>query len=127
MSKPLFLRSILYGILGFVFTIGGIIGLIYPKLNIAENQHTIPELIHTTMELGAAITPIGMLLIWSAFSSNKTVTLEYFYLIFFLLFSTVHWYEFLLGNRQIFSPVINSIPLLMIIVIFILPRNSTSK
>lgn len=129
MKQLTIFKSTIYGVLGLIFSIGGIIGLTNPKLNVALDDATndltavqeklFQDLIHTTMELGAAITPIGLLLIWSAFYPEKVQKLNYFFLLFFLLFASLHWYEYLLGNRQIESPLINSIPLFLIIILTI--------
>ncbi|MEZ4778333.1 MAG: hypothetical protein R2786_03025 [Flavobacteriaceae bacterium] len=119
-------KSIVYGILGLLFSIGGSIGLINPKQNAtATNEQIAQDLIHTTMELGAAILPIGFLLIWSALNPKKVQKLNYFFILFFLLFASIHWYEYLLGNRQIESPLLNSIPLILIIIVFAFNTKST--
>ena len=123
MTRSDIFKSIIYGILGFIFSIGGIIGLVYPDANIPNNINEVREILHATMELASAIIPIGFLLIWSAFNVRKTIKLNYFYLLFFLLFSGVHWYEFLIGNRQVLSPLFNSIPMILIIIVILLPSS----
>jgi len=130
------LKSTIYGILGLIFTSGGIAGLVKPNLNVSNSdslQH-IPDsdvemhqnLIHTTMELGAAIIPIGLLLIWCAIY-YKGSRLNYFFLIFFMLFASIHWYEYLQGNRDLLSPLINSIPLVLVVLLFLIHRKVGSK
>ncbi|HPF12378.1 MAG TPA: hypothetical protein PKW08_13235 [Flavobacteriaceae bacterium] len=120
MTRFELIKSLLYGILGMVFTIGGFIGLVFPQYAVSGSSSALKALIHATMELGAAVTPIGLLLLWSAFHPKEGRKLQYVYLLFFLLFAGVHWYEFLVGNRTIGSPLVNSVPFLLAIAVSIL-------
>jgi hypothetical protein len=130
----LLLRRFIYAALGVVFTTGGCIALFNPESNLIPPE-TSPSIegyiltltenvLHTTMELATAIIPIGLLLIWAAINPNQTEKINYFFLLFFILFSSIHWYEFFRGNRTIISPLINSIPLVGGLIVLIKPAEN---
>jgi len=126
----------IYGMLGAVFLLLGLLGLFQPKLslqafdNVDLSTPIIAKLadtiVHFTMELSASIIALGSLLLWGSFKVTTSKKLDYLFVGYFVLFSGLHWFEFFQDNRTIMSPLINSIPLFLFIIILLLrPKTKT--
>lgn len=136
------ISKIIYGILGGILLLGGLIILFNPimampnvdeLLKIPPNNSAGPEydfivvtvfkivenFSHFLKETGAAVITLGVFHLWGVFNFQKMSQPNYILLLFWVIMAGIHWYEFAVGNRTISSPLINSIPtLLMTLVIF---------
>ena len=127
------LSKIIYALLGFILIVGGGIALFHstvllPNVNIIDiNEVDIPyflkmtdHFVHFTKEMGAAVLTLGLVFGYALFNLEKMEKLNYILLFFWLVMGGIHWLEFFQGNRTFVSPLINSIPfLLMGMVIFL--------
>ena len=125
--------QIIYGILGAIFLIAGGGAILKPDILLPEVTGSISEnldylyklkdsVLHLTQELGVAIFGIGATLIWATFNVEKVGTLIYAFLIFTGLFGGIHWMEYFEGNRKILSPLINSLPFALLLIVMLLQR-----
>lgn len=114
----------LYGIAGGLLILGGGIGLFYTSLAIPQQEGSSEGsieyiallqdvLAHYAMELGGTFLALGVVLIWCAFNYEKVGKLNYAFLIFALAFAGIHWYEYFDDARNILSPVLNTVPVLL--------------
>ena len=129
------ITKIIYAVLGILLVLGGGIALFHPTIGIpvftadidticdAPVNAIADSFTHFTMETGAAMLTLGTIFIYAIFNLEKMKKLNYLLLLFWVIMGGIHWVEFMNGNRTITSPLINSIPtILMGIVIFLRKR-----
>lgn len=125
----------IYGIIGGVFALLGLLGLFQPKLSLqpfegidlsgTDLARLAESIVHFTMELSISIIALGSILLWGSFNANTSQKLDYLFVGYFFLFSGIHWFEFFQDNRTIMSPLINSIPLLLFGLVLLLRRKNS--
>ena len=134
------ISKVIYLLLGGLFLLGGIIAIINPNIGIPVREDgstnevmgytalLVDELLHATMELSSTFIGLGTVMLWKALNFEKTAVLDYLFLLFFIIFAGIHWFEFIQGTRSIMSPLTNSIPLLLLtIVIFLRKKERPSE
>jgi len=130
------LPKLIHGILGAILVLGGAYTLFQPNVFLPAWEENLPpteyavavseSLKHITIEFGAAFLTVGLLHVWSIFNSEKSTSTNYILLLFWFMMSAIHWVEFMNGNRTINSPLINSIPLILMgICIFLTPKSKS--
>jgi len=126
----------IYGIIGGVFFLLGLLGLFKPELGLKPFEGmdlSLPNLakladsiVHFTMELSISVIALGSLLLWGSFNATTSQKLDYLFVGYFILFAGIHWFEFFQDNRTIMSPLINSIPLFLFGVVLLLRRKNNT-
>lgn len=123
-----------YLILGLVFTSYGAYYLISPNsllpdaiLDLTADSGMLDlvsqEMAHLAQELGASFLAWGLIMFWCIFNRDKATWINYILLLFFACISGIHWMEYLAGNRELISPLFNSIPLFLFIVVILTNSN----
>jgi len=110
------LARIVYAVLGTVFAGLGIVALVRPSIVVsAANDNALTA--HLTREQGAEALFVGLMTWWCAFQGRERRPIHFMLLLFAFLFAAIHWAEYVHGRRQIVSPLVNSIPFLMLLVV----------
>jgi uncharacterized membrane protein len=102
-----------YALFGTLALVAGLMALVTPSVVISEASSS--ELIaHLTREEGAAFVFIGLMFLWclSHYEQRRPVHLAF--LVFIVLFAGIHWHDYLQNRRDVMSPVINTIPVLLL-------------
>ncbi len=120
---------VVYFGLGLLFIAGGLLAIFSPTIGLPDVETSTDSgviladwLIHSTMELGTAFVGIGAMLLWLAFHWKEAKWMNYVVFLFFSLLAGLHWFEFFLGNRDIFSPLFNSVPMVLVILVIIIRK-----
>jgi hypothetical protein len=105
-----------YGVFG-VLGIGlGILVLIRPSLALPpDGVSTLTA--HLVREEASEAIFIGLMFLWCLVHFDQSRPVHFALLVFTALFAAIHWGEYFEGRRQISSPIVNSIPLLLLLVI----------
>ena len=69
---------------------------------------------HLLRELGAAIVFVGLMHLWCIRNYERRLPVHSGLLVFAALFAVIHWREWMLGAREWTSPVVNSVPLVVL-------------
>jgi uncharacterized membrane protein len=101
---------VLFGVLALV---AGAVALVAPGVIIPDATSS-PLIVHLTREEGAAFVFIGLMFFWciSHYEQRRPVHLAF--LVFIVLFAGIHWHGYLQNQADIMSPVINTIPVLLL-------------
>jgi len=102
-------NQIIYGVYGAVAILLGVTALVFPTVLTSEAERAVP-LIHILREAGAAGIFIGLMSIWCIFNYEKRTAVHYFLVVYAFLMAAIHWFEYLTGHRQLMSPLLNSVP-----------------
>src|SRR5687767_1057623 len=103
--------KIVYGMLGSLFLVLGVIALVAPAAALPPEGHS-PLVAHLVREQGAHAVFLGLMSFWCLRHLSQRVFVHYALLAFAALFSAIHWSEFLNGNRSLLSPILNTLPFL---------------
>jgi len=106
---------LVYAVLGTLGVAGGILALINPS--IAVPPGTVSPLIwHLVREQGSEGIFIGLMFFWCAWHFEQRRSVHFALLLLTLIFAVIHWTEYFSGRRELLSPVLNSVPFLLLVV-----------
>ncbi|HKP37937.1 MAG TPA: hypothetical protein VJT71_13855 [Pyrinomonadaceae bacterium] len=77
---------------------------------------------HTMREQGAAGIFIALMFFWCAFNYERRESVHYFLMVFALLVAAIHWFDYFNGDLRWISPVYNSVPFAVLLVMAIFGR-----
>jgi uncharacterized membrane protein len=118
-------NQIIYGIFGALGILFGVVALLFPGMLISEPDRTGP-VIHLLREEGAAGIFIGLMAIWCIFNYEKRVAVHYFLIVFAFLMAAIHWSDYLTGHRRLMSPLINTVPVVVLVLMALMSRSQTT-
>lgn len=114
-------NQIIYGLIGAGAILIGIVSLMFQGVLIHDGDRT-GELSHILREGGAAVIFVGLMSIWCIFNYERRAAVHYFLIVFAFLMAAIHWGDFLTGHRKWISPLMNSVPLIVLSLMAVLSR-----
>jgi hypothetical protein len=109
--KPIALA--VYALIGTVAVILGIAVLLEPALALPPDARS-PLTAHLIREQGAEGVFIGLMAFWCLVHFEQRRPVHYALLLVAVLFASLHWEEYFANRRQLMSPLVNSLPLLLL-------------
>ena len=85
------------------------------------------HLAHAMRENGAAGIFIGLMAFWCAFNYERRRSVHYCLMVFALLLAAIHWVDYFAGHLPWISPVYNSVPFTVLLVMAVLDRVEASS
>ena len=95
--------------------------LIRPEAIAPEASQLFP-VAHILREEGAAGVFIGLMLIWCIFNEDRRTPVHYFLTVFAFLMAAIHWWDFLHGHLSWKSPLYNTVPFLILLLMAVINR-----
>lgn len=118
-------NQIVYGIYGAAAILIGIVSLLFQGMLISEAQRSV-ELSHVVREGGAAGIFVGLMSIWCIFNYERRSAVHYFLIVFAFLMAAIHWFDYFGERRPLMSPVLNSVPLIVLALMALLSRSPSA-
>ena len=115
------LNIVIYGFFGVLALTYGLGALISPG-SVAPESNTLFPVAHLLREQGAAGVFIGLMFLWCIFNDDRKTAVHYFLTIFASLLAAIHWFDFLSGHLSWKSPLYNSVPFLVLLLMAVLNR-----
>ena len=115
-------NSIIYGLLGGGALLIGIAGLLFPAVVVPEAAHD-SQVSHLVREEAAAAVFIGCMFLWCIFNYERRNVVHYFLIVFTFLMAAIHWFDYLQGHKNWVSPIINSVPVIVLTTMALLSRS----
>lgn len=84
------------------------------------------ESLHLVQEAGSGAIALGLLAAWCAFNYDRSRSMHFILLVFFTLFTTIHWVDYFRDLRPLISGIINSIPTVVLAALFLARPNHDS-
>jgi hypothetical protein len=106
---------LVYAVLGTLSVAGGILALLDPSFAVPPGAAS-PLTWHLVREQGSEGIFIGLMFFWCARHFAQRRAVHFALLLFAALFAGIHWAEYFSGRRELLSPVLNSLPLLLLAV-----------
>ena len=114
------LNAIIYGLFGALAIVYGLGALIRPQAVVPE-AGAFP-ISHLVREQGAAGVFIGLMLVWCIFNEGRRTAVHYFLTVFALLLAVIHWIDYFGGHLSWRSPLYNSVPFLILLLMALVNR-----
>jgi uncharacterized membrane protein len=118
-------NKILYGIFGAGAVLYGVLTLIFPAWLVKEGSSS-TLLSHLLREEGAAAVFIGLMFLWCIPNYERRRSVHYFLMVLALLMAAIHWFDFFAGHSGWLSPLYNSVPFLVLLVMAVMSRRLSS-
>lgn len=115
------LNAVIYGVFGALALVYGLGALIRPQAITPDASQSF-EVGHLLREQGAAGVFIGLMFIWCIFNEERRTAVHYFLTLFALLVAAVHWFDFVNGHLSWKSPLYNSVPFLILLLMALVNR-----
>lgn len=109
--KPITLA--VYALIGALGIILGLAALLMPALALPPEARS-PLTEHLIREQGAEGIFIGLMAFWCLAHFEQRRPVHYALLLFAALFAAIHWAEYFANRRHLLSPLVNSVPLLLL-------------
>ncbi len=103
-----------YGIFGAGALAGGVAALFVPTGWVPGSANLGGEEQHLMQEFGSALVFVGLMALWCAFHLRQSRVVHYFLMAFFALIALVHWWDFTRDPRPLMSPLVNTLPLVIL-------------
>lgn len=103
------LHLFLYGLFGTVWLVLGVLAVAGLALGNATSEE-----VHLVREIGAGLVFVGLMHLWCMRNYERRLPVHMALLAFAALFAGIHWHDWLVGERGWASPVINSVPLVVL-------------
>jgi hypothetical protein len=104
---------VVYGLLGTLAVAAGAIALVMP--GVALPPDSVNELTsHLTRELSSAFVFIGLMFFWCLTHYEQRRPVHMAMLVFIVLFTGVHWNDYLQGRSELMSPLVNTVPVALL-------------
>ena len=114
---------ILFGVLALLY---GVATLVSPSTLSSESARSF-HLAHALREQGAAGIFIGLMSFWCAFNYERRQSVHYCLMVFAFLLAAIHWFDYFGGHLPWISPVYNSVPFTVLLVMAVLGRLEKSR
>ena len=114
-------NKIIYSLFGALALLYSVAALISPAIVSGESARDF-HLAHTMREQGAAGVFIGLMFFWCAFNYQRRQAVHYFLLLFAFLLAAIHWFDYFSGHLRWISPVYNTVPFAILLVMAVLAR-----
>ncbi len=109
--KPIALA--VYALIGALAVLLGVAALLMPALALPPEAHS-PLTAHLIREQGAEGVFIGLMAFWCLAHFEQRRPVHYALLLFSALFASIHWAEYFANRRHLLSPLVNSVPFLLL-------------
>ena len=111
----------IYVLLGALALLYGAASLISPATTGEESAGSF-HLAHAMREQGAAGIFIGLMSLWCVFNYERRQGVHYCLMVFAFLLAAIHWFDYFSGHLRWISPVYNSVPFSVLLVMAVFGR-----
>ena len=106
--------SIIYGLLGAIAIVYGIVNLLFPTFMVPESARSF-LLSHILREQAAMALFIGCMFLWCIFNYERRAAVHYFLIVFAFLLAAIHWVDYLSGHLNWMAPLYNTVPVIVLV------------
>lgn len=104
-----------YALFGTLALAAGLVAWVMPAVALPAGEWT-PLTSHLTRELSSAFVFIGLMFFWCIRHYAQRRPVHVAFLVFIVLFAGVHWLDYLGDRMDMMSPLVNSIPVALLLI-----------
>ena len=116
------INSVVYGLFGAGAMLYGAAALLSPKA-LESNAAQSFRFAHILREQGAAAIFIGLMAFWCIFNYERRRGVHYCLMVFTFLLAAIHWLDYFAGHLGWMSPLYNSVPFLVLLIMAVFSRS----
>jgi len=116
------INSVIYGLFGAGAILYGGAALLFPAV-LESNATQSVRFAHLLREQGAAAIFIGLMSFWCIFNYERRRGFHYCLMVFTFLLAAIHWGDYLAGHLGWMSPLYNSVPFLVLLIMALFSRS----
>ena len=112
---------VIYAAFGAIAIVYGTAALLFPA---ALESYAVQSwrFVHILREQGAAAIFVGMMAFWCIFNYERRRAVHYFLMVFALLLAVIHWHDYFAGHLPWMSPIVNTVPFVVLLIMAVLSR-----
>lgn len=119
------INSVIYGLFGAGAILYGATALLFPAALLSGAAQSV-GLAHILREQGAAGVFIGLMAFWCIFNYERRRGVHYCLMVFAFLLAAIHWFYYFAGHLPWMSPLYNSVPFLVLLIMAVFSRTRES-
>ncbi len=116
------INLIVYGLFGAGAILYGTTALLFPAV-LESNAAQSFRFAHILREQGAAAIFIGLMAFWCILNYERRGGVHYCLMVFAFLLAAIHWFDYFAGHLPWMSPLYNSVPFLVLLIMAVLSRS----
>jgi hypothetical protein len=116
------INSVIYGLFGAGAIVYGAAALLFPAV-LESNAAQSFRFGHILREQGAAAIFVGLMSFWCIFNYERRRSVHYFLMLFALLLAAIHWHDYFAGHLPWMSPLYNTVPFVVLLIMAVLSRS----
>jgi hypothetical protein len=120
------INAVIYGLLGIGAILYGTAALLFPVRLVSDAAQSFP-LTHILREQGAAAIFVGLMSFWCIFNYERRRAVHYFLMVFALLLAVIHWRDHFAGHLRWMSPIVNTVPFVVLLIMAVFSRSRESS
>ena len=114
------INSVIYGLFGIGAILYGAAFLLFPE--VLESYAQSFRFAHFLREHGAAAIFIGLMSFWCIFNYERRRSVHYLLMVFAFLIAAIHWHDHFAGPLPWTSPIVNTVPFVVLLIMAVLSR-----
>ena len=116
-------NSIMYGLLGAVALLYGIVNFFFPAFMVKEAAFNF-LVSHLLREQAAMAIFLGCMFFWCIFNYERRRSVHCFLIVFTALLAAIHWTDYLRGHLNWKSAAMNTVPVVLLTAMALISRRS---
>ena len=119
------INSVIYGLFGAGAILYGTAALLFPTA-LESYAAQSWRFTHILREQGAAAIFVGLIAFWCIFNYERRRAVHYFLMVFALLLAVIHWHDHFAGHLRWLSPIVNTVPFVVLVIMAFISRSRES-
>ncbi|HVS80771.1 MAG TPA: hypothetical protein VHE60_03470 [Pyrinomonadaceae bacterium] len=119
------INSVIYGLFGAGAIVYGAAALLFPAV-LESNAAQSFRIAHILREQGAAAIFVGLMSFWCIFNYERRRSVHYCLMVFAFLLAAIHWSDYFAGRLGWMSPLYNTVPFVVLLIMAVLSRSRES-
>ena len=116
------INSVIYGLFGVGAILYGAAALLFPT-GLESRALESWRFAHILREQGAAAIFVGLMSFWCIFNYERRMGVHYSLMVFTFLLAAIHWCDYLTGHLPWMSPLYNSVPFFVLLIMAVFSRS----
>jgi hypothetical protein len=104
----------MYAVFGTLALLAGIVALLRPAIILPDVHSQLT--VHLVREEAACFIFVGLMFFWCLFHFDQRRPVHFALLVFTAIFAGIHWADYLRDLRHLSSPLVNTLPVIILAV-----------
>src|SRR5438552_13810558 len=120
------INTVIYGLFGIGAILYGAAALLFPT-GLESNAAQSWRFAHILREQGALAIFVGLMSFWCIFNYERRRSVHYLLMVFAFLLAVIHWHDHFAGPLPWTSPIVNTVPFVVLLIMAVFSRLRESE